>query len=64
MIDIAHEERIRREAGNLRTHWRTSPRWKGVERAYSAEDVIRLRGSVNVEHTRWRATAPSACGRS
>lgn len=51
MIDIAHEERIRREAGNLRTHWRTSPRWKGVERAYSAEDVIRLRGSVNVEHT-------------
>jgi isocitrate lyase len=51
MIDIAHEERIRREAENLRTHWRANLRWKGVERAYTAEDVIRLRGSVTVEHT-------------
>ena len=51
MIDLTHEERIRREAENLATHWSTSPRWKGVERTYSAEDVIRLRGSVTVEHT-------------
>jgi isocitrate lyase len=27
------------------------PRWKGVKRSYTAEDVIRLRGSVQVEHT-------------
>jgi isocitrate lyase len=51
MIDLTHEERIRREAENLRTHWNTSPRWKGIERTYSAEDVIRLRGSITPEHT-------------
>jgi isocitrate lyase len=31
--------------------WKEAPRWKGVERAYSAEDVERLRGSVRIEHT-------------
>jgi isocitrate/methylisocitrate lyase len=31
--------------------WRTSPRWKGIERPYGAEDVWRLRGSYHVEHT-------------
>jgi isocitrate lyase len=51
MIDLTQEERIRREADNLRTHWTTSPRWQGIERTYTAEDVIRLRGSVGVEHT-------------
>jgi isocitrate lyase len=51
MTDVTQEERIRREADNLRTHWATSPRWHGIERPYSAEDVIRLRGSVGVEHT-------------
>lgn len=34
------------------THdWSTSPRWKGVERPYSAEDVMRLRGSIHIEHS-------------
>ncbi len=28
-----------------------NPRWKGVERPYKAEDVLRLRGSVHIEHT-------------
>jgi len=51
MIDVTQEERIRREADNLRTHWATSARWEGIERAYTAEDVIRLRGSIGVEHT-------------
>lgn len=51
MIDLTHEERIRREAENLATHWSTSPRWKGIDRTYSAEDAIRLRGSLTVEHT-------------
>ncbi len=27
------------------------PRWEGVTRPYSAEDVARLRGSVRIEHT-------------
>jgi isocitrate/methylisocitrate lyase len=38
-------------AAQLEEAWRSDPRWSGVERAYSAEDVIRLRGSVQIEHT-------------
>ena len=35
----------------LQHDWDTNPRWKGVTRTYSAEDVVRLRGSVQIEHT-------------
>src|SRR5919107_3857225 len=38
-------------AEQLRKEWQTNPRWKGVERAYKAEDVVRLRGTVHVEHS-------------
>ncbi|MBO0821827.1 MAG: isocitrate lyase [Nocardiopsaceae bacterium] len=38
-------------ASDLRHEWETDPRWKGIKRNYTAEDVIRLRGSVNEEHT-------------
>ncbi|HVE57527.1 MAG TPA: isocitrate lyase [Pyrinomonadaceae bacterium] len=31
--------------------WAENPRWEGIERPYSAEDVLRLRGSVKIEHT-------------
>jgi isocitrate lyase len=31
--------------------WANNPRWKGIERPYSAEDVLRLRGSIQIEHT-------------
>jgi len=31
--------------------WKTNPRWKGVLRPYSPEDVLRLRGSIHIEHT-------------
>src|SRR5208337_1330146 len=31
--------------------WANNPRWKGVERPFKAEDVLRLRGSVHIEHT-------------
>jgi isocitrate lyase len=31
--------------------WATSPRWRGIERPYAAEDIERLRGPVRVEHT-------------
>jgi isocitrate lyase len=31
--------------------WTTNPRWKGVKRPYTAEDVLRLRGSIHIEHT-------------
>ena len=35
----------------LEKEWAENPRWEGVTRAYSAEDVVRLRGSVQIEHT-------------
>ncbi|MCU4182884.1 isocitrate lyase [Acidiferrimicrobium sp. IK] len=35
----------------LEKDWATNPRWNGIERPYSAADVVRLRGSLNVEHT-------------
>jgi len=35
----------------LQCAWAEDPRWAGIKRNYSAEDVLRLRGSVTVEHT-------------
>jgi isocitrate lyase len=35
----------------IRRQWATDPRWSGIERSYSAADVVRLRGSVQEEHT-------------
>src|SRR5260370_38525231 len=43
----------------LRYDWANNGRWKGVERAYSAEDVLRLRGSADIVHTLARS---AACG--
>ncbi len=41
----------------LQAAWAESPRWKGVQRVYSAEDVVKLRGSVLIEHTLARVGA-------
>ncbi|HTL49935.1 MAG TPA: isocitrate lyase [Steroidobacteraceae bacterium] len=38
-------------AAQIESHWKESPRWKGVARGYTAADVVRLRGSVQVEHS-------------
>ncbi|MEO8006838.1 MAG: isocitrate lyase, partial [Betaproteobacteria bacterium] len=35
----------------LKKEWNDNPRWAGIKRGYSAEEVIRLRGSVRIEHT-------------
>lgn len=35
----------------LQADWAENPRWKTVKRGYSAEDVVRLRGSVQIEQT-------------
>jgi isocitrate/methylisocitrate lyase len=51
MTDQRIEERILREAEALEREWDTSPRWRGVERHYSADEVVRLRGSFRVEHS-------------
>src|SRR5829696_3270170 len=39
------------EVERLKKDWAENPRWKGITRGYSAEDVVRLRGSVHIEHT-------------
>ena len=49
--------------------WKSDPRWKGIERPYTAAEVDRLRGTVHVEHTlarlgAERSGAPSNVSRS
>jgi isocitrate lyase len=39
------------QAAALTKEWASNPRWKGVERNYTADAVVRLRGSVQEEHT-------------
>src|ERR1043165_5213275 len=39
------------ETARLKKDWAENPRWKGIRRGYTAEDVVRLRGSVQIEHT-------------
>ena len=39
------------EIARIEKDWADNPRWKNVKRTYSAEDVVRLRGSVNIENT-------------
>lgn len=38
-------------AAELQEQWDTDPRWDGIERTYTAEDVVRLRGTVGEDHT-------------
>lgn len=40
---LTHEE--------LELDWAQNPRWKGIKRPYKAADVVRLRGSLHIEHT-------------
>lgn len=35
----------------IKKDWETNPRWKGVERPYSAEDVVNVSGSVHIDYT-------------
>lgn len=43
---------MREELGRrLEENWNTDERWSGITRPYSGEDVVRLRGSVQIEHT-------------
>ena len=38
-------------AKNLNDLWANDPRWKGIKRGYTAEDVLKLRGSIKIEYT-------------
>jgi isocitrate lyase len=39
------------QINQLEREWRENPRWRGITRPYTAADVVRLRGSVNIEYT-------------
>lgn len=49
-------------ARRLQESWKTDPRWRGVERPYSAADVIKLRGRLREDHTLARAMAEKLWG--
>src|SRR5256714_3141651 len=42
---------IQEAARQLESRWSSDERWRGIERTYTAEQVVRLRGSVVPEHT-------------
>jgi isocitrate lyase len=44
-------ERFRREVEDLERDWDANPRWEGVTRDYTAEQVVRLRGTLLVDFT-------------
>ncbi|WP_257352313.1 isocitrate lyase [Pseudalkalibacillus decolorationis] len=46
-MEVIREKQITQ----LEESWENEKRWKGVTRSYSAEDVVRLRGSIQIEHT-------------
>jgi isocitrate lyase len=39
------------KAARLEAEWRSNPRWAGIRRPYAAEEVLRLRGSVEIAYT-------------
>ena len=46
-----------RRAAALQARWDQEARWQGIERRYTAHDVLRLRGSLRIEHSIARAGA-------
>ena len=36
---------------SLKNDWNTNPRWEGISRSYTAEDVVSIRNSVDIKHT-------------
>jgi isocitrate lyase len=50
-MNLQVEDQIRHRAAMLEQDWANDTRWWGIERSYSAEDVVRLRGSFDIEHT-------------
>jgi isocitrate lyase len=54
---ISLAEQRQRQSVALESEWSSNTRWKGVRRDYTAADVVRLRGSVAIDHTLARAGA-------
>jgi isocitrate lyase len=40
-----------RDPKQIERDWENNPRWDGITRDYTADDVLRLRGSIDIEHT-------------
>jgi isocitrate lyase len=43
--------KVVRDPKQIERDWENNPRWEGVERTYTGEDVLRLRGSIDIEYT-------------
>lgn len=48
---MLHMSTRQQQVEELQNQWNEESRWKGIERPYSPEEVIRLRGSLQIEHT-------------
>lgn len=48
---MTNKNAIAQRAEVIRKDWESNPRWKGIERGYSPENVVRLQGSFLEEHT-------------
>ena len=46
-----HHPSFAQQVKELEERWASDPRWKDVKRDYTAEDVVKLRGSLKIEHT-------------
>ena len=55
---LSREQQI----AQLEKDWAENPRWKGIKRGYTAADVVRLRGSLQIE-TPWPSAAPKSSGK-
>lgn len=51
MSEQTAAEDVKAAATQLRRQWENDDRWIGIERRHTAEDVVRLRGSIQEEHT-------------
>jgi isocitrate lyase len=40
-----------RDPKQIEKEWESNPRWEGITREYTAEDVLRLRGSIDIRYT-------------
>ncbi|HSL71021.1 MAG TPA: isocitrate lyase, partial [Longimicrobiales bacterium] len=50
-------DRFNAQANDLKKRWALDARWHGIQRPYSPEDVVKLRGSVPIEHSLGRQGA-------
>ena len=46
-----HHPDFAQQVKAIEERWASDPRWSGVKRDYTAEDVVKLRGSLNIEYT-------------